>query len=33
MADKMSDAEIATALTDLQGWDRIHDRDAIQKNL
>lgn len=31
MVDKMSDAEIATALTDLDGWERVHNRGAITK--
>ncbi len=31
MADKLSEAETTAALASLDGWERVHNRDAIQK--
>ena len=31
MAEKLSDQQIAESLSDLSGWQKAHDRDAITK--
>ena len=33
MAEKMTDREIEDALSGLEGWKKVEDRDAIKKHL